>query len=73
MNRFTILICVLFAGGIVFAGDPPTNTGAAKSTAGSYAAEVTASQLHLRAGPTSSYQSVALVERGRKLLAAIAR
>jgi len=68
MNRFTILICVLFAGGIVFAGDPPTNTGAAKSTAGSYAAEVTASQLHLRAGPTSSYQSVALVERGRKLL-----
>lgn len=30
----------------------------------SYAAEVTASRLHLRAGPGSSYQSVVMVEKG---------
>jgi len=51
--------CVLLASGVA---------AAQEAKAGSYAAEVTASQLHLRAGPTSSYQSVALVEKGRKLL-----
>jgi hypothetical protein len=34
----------------------------------SYAAEVTASRLHLRAGPGSSYQSVVMVEKGDKLV-----
>jgi len=64
MKLLTILICVLCASGVVVADE----TQAGKTTAGSYAAEVTASQLHLRAGPTSSYQSVILVEKGRKLL-----
>ncbi|MHC4952780.1 MAG: SH3 domain-containing protein [Planctomycetota bacterium] len=44
------------------------NTAKTAADDGSYAAEVTASQLHLRAGPTASYQSVLLVEQGRKLV-----
>lgn len=41
----------------------------AKSQAdGSYAGEVTASRLHLRAGPGSSYQSVVLVEKGARVI-----
>ena len=37
-------------------------------SAGSYAAEVTASRLHLRSGPGGSSQSVVLAEQGDKLI-----
>jgi uncharacterized protein YgiM (DUF1202 family) len=43
-------------------------SSAKASTDGSYAAEVTASRLHLRAGPGSSYQSVVLIEQGDRVI-----
>jgi len=60
----SVFAVVLCASGVVLAQESKMATG----TAGSYAAEVTASKLHLRAGPTAQYQSVVIVEKGRKLL-----
>ncbi len=72
MKLLTISSCTfLVIATTAFAGGSDTVVPVAKNAAvdgKSYAAEVTATQLHFRAGPSASYQSVVMAKRGTRVI-----
>ena len=77
MKLLTFTSCIFLVSGVIastaFAGGsgtakPVANRAPAADDGKSYAAEVTASELHFRAGPSASYQSVVLAKRGTRVI-----
>jgi len=65
---FLVIASTAFAGGTDTAAPVAKNAKNAAVDRKSYAAEVTATQLHFRAGPSASYQSVVMAKRGTRVI-----